>query len=305
MPDTKNPKGIVGYRVMTQVAARCGICAFWDPCEEECQIVGGDIEEDCVCDLFSGRRPNYLAGNPRFLQPPSSVRTIPPLDIPTLGRMDLYRQADEVRPAFVRKTAEGLLCFDLQAADADADPAWLQKLYGEARRLTGLSSPSTTVGQEGEPLLDLEVSGDEAKLVPHAPYRLGFHIAKQLDEKRYTLGPLYLPDTLDAHGDFVTSETLQTAAWNYLRNSVQAGSNTIYDQHTDQPAGEWVDLVTWPFEQTVKMAVPGQGEVERTFPAGTVYQGVIWSPSVWEQVKSGEKRGLSMGGMAVPSNVAF
>ena len=40
------------------------------------------------------------------------------------------------------------------------------------------------------------------------------------------------------------------------------------------------------------------GEVERTFPAGTVFQGVVWSETTWPDVKMGKILGLSMGGRA-------
>lgn len=299
MATPKNPKGIVNYRTMSQTMIRCGVCQFWDPCLEECSIVGGSIEEDCVCDLFVLRRPNRNVGDNQ-LGIPGSVSTIMPLDIPSLSRMDLFRSAD-VRPGFVRKGVHGGF---VVAADEDTDTAWLQTMIDLAAARTGLPT-FDGLAKTGEPLLDLVVEGDTARLVDHAPYRMTFAVARADEEKRYTLGPLYMPDTLDAHGDFVTSETLQNAAWGYVRASVQNGSNLIYDQHTDAPAGEWVDLVTWPYEQTVKVEVPGEGEVERTFPPGTVYQGVIWSPEVWEQVKSGEKRGLSMGGIATPTPVDF
>lgn len=125
-----------------------------------------------------------------------------------------------------------------------------------------------------------------------------YAVVKSEGEKRYTFGPLYLPDTLDAHSEFVTSEDLQAATWDYVRKAVESGSNTIYRQHTTTPAGEWVEIVSWPTEYTVKMEVPGVGEVERTFPPGTVFQGVVWSEDAWPDVKDGKILGLSMGGMA-------
>lgn len=125
-----------------------------------------------------------------------------------------------------------------------------------------------------------------------------YAVAKSDEERRYTFGPLYVADTLDAHGEFVTAEMLQNASWEYVRRAVASGSNTIYRQHTGQPAGEWVDIVSWPTEYTVKMDVPGTGTVERTFPPGTVFQGVIWNEETWPDVKSGKILGLSMGGRA-------
>lgn len=127
-------------------------------------------------------------------------------------------------------------------------------------------------------------------------------VTKALDEQRYTFGPLYVPDALDAHGDFTTASTLQRAAWDYVRRSVLQGSNRIYRQHTNIPAGEWVEMATWPFEHEVEVTLPnGNGEIETTkrkFPAGTVYQGIVWDESTWPDVKAGRIRGLSLGGRA-------
>jgi len=294
---TLAPKGVVGYAGAATLDSRCGICVFYDAEYRRCGQVAGEIDSDATCVLFSVRRPSIAMPGGM----PGSVSTLAPLDVPSLyPRMDLYRAAD-VRAGFVRKDADGFLSLDVEG---DEDAEWLQAMYDLVRSLTGYDK-SMWGGGTGDPVLDLLVEGDACRLVAHSPLRATIGVAKADDEKRYTLGPLYMPDTLDAHGDFVTPETLQNAAWGYVRAAVSNGSNTIYDQHTDSPAGEWVDLVTWPFEQTVKMTVPGEGEVERTFPAGTVYQGVVWSPSVWEEVKSGAKRGLSMGGMAVPATVEF
>lgn len=127
---------------------------------------------------------------------------------------------------------------------------------------------------------------------------LHYAIAKATEERRYTFGPLYVADTLDAHGEFVTAEVLQNAAWDYVRRAVASGSNTIYRQHTGKPAGEWVEITSWPEEYTVKMDVPGTGKVERTFPPGTVFQGVVWNEETWPDVKAGKILGLSMGGRA-------
>lgn len=295
-----NPKGIVAYRPAPDLAVRCGACAYFDQDCRRCQQVAGEIEADMTCALFGPRRAGL---NRPDLGLPTSTSSIMPLDIPTLSRMDLYRAAD-VRAGFVSQDPAGGLVFD---ADENVSVAWLADIVKEARRLTGNTQGAYRVddGIPGAtPLLDLLVEGDTARLVAHCG-RLEFAVAKADDEKRYTLGPLYSPDTVDAHGDFVTPDTLQEAAWGYVRESIKNGTNVIFDQHTDKAAGEWVDLVTWPYEQTVTMAIPGEGLVERTFPAGTVYQGVIWSPTVWEEVKSGAKRGLSLGGMAVPTPVSF
>lgn len=291
-----NPKGCVAYAIATSLEARCGVCAYYDAECHRCTIVAGEIESDCVCALFVTRRAMRAMGGTGM---PASVSTIPVLDIPTLGRMDLMPGYSDVMRSFVRRSTDGHL--EIDAAEVPGGQ-WLAAI----RKAVGVAATTEIrVGNDGVPVLDLIVrEGQAAELVPHSPYLMEFAVVKADDEQRYTLGPLYMPDTLDAHGEFVAAETLQNAAWDYVRSAVKQGSNTIFDQHTSQPAGEWVDLVTWPYEQTVDVVVPGEGIVQRTFPPGTVYQGVVWSPRVWEQVKNGEKRGLSMGGTAVREPVA-
>ena len=59
-----------------------------------------------------------------------------------------------------------------------------------------------------------------------------------------------------------------------------------------------VEVLTWPFEVTADLAVPGEGITKYTFPADTPFMGVIWEPWAWELVKAGELRGYSIGGRA-------
>lgn len=114
------------------------------------------------------------------------------------------------------------------------------------------------------------------------------------DEQRFTLGPVYVPGLEDAHGEFTDDDTLQKALWDWMR----AGDRTIYLQHSEQPAGEMVEMLTWPMPLETEMAVPNQGVNKYAFPANTPFMGVIWEPWAWELVKAGELRGYSIGGQA-------
>ena len=130
---------------------------------------------------------------------------------------------------------------------------------------------------------------------------LVYAVAKASEEKRYTLGPLYAPDRLDAHKEWVAGETLQEAVWEYVRES--AGNGRLLNlQHKllgDVQVGEWVECMAWPYEHTIKVTVPGGEERELTMPAGTIYMGVIWNEESWPLVKAGKLTGLSLGGKAV------
>ena len=114
------------------------------------------------------------------------------------------------------------------------------------------------------------------------------------DEQRFTLAPVYVPGVEDAHGEFTDKETLQKALWDWMR----AGDRTIYLQHSDKPAGEMVEMLTWPMPIETALAVPGEGITKYAFPADTPFMGVVWEPWAWEMVKAGELRGYSIGGKA-------
>jgi hypothetical protein len=118
-------------------------------------------------------------------------------------------------------------------------------------------------------------------------------LAKQA-EHRYTLGPVYVPDVEDAHGEFIDPSTLQKALWEWVRK----GDRRIFIQHSEKVAGEMVEVLTWPFPIEADMEVPNQGITKQVFPADTPFLGVVWEPWAWELVKAGELRGYSIGGRA-------
>lgn len=120
-------------------------------------------------------------------------------------------------------------------------------------------------------------------------------VAKAINEEmRYTLSPWYVPDSVDAHGEWSDKASVQRAFWDYLAKN----DREIRLQHNlDIVAGKWVEGLTWPHEVTVPVKHP-EGDRELTFPAGTPYLGVIWEPWAWELIKKGELRGLSIGGRA-------
>lgn len=113
-------------------------------------------------------------------------------------------------------------------------------------------------------------------------------------EYRYTLGPAYVPNRVDAHNEWADDSTLQKAMWDWVRK----GDRTIYLQHSDQPAGEMVEMLTWPFPIDAELTIPNQGVKKFTFPSNTPFLGVVWEPWAFDLVKSGLLRGYSIGGSA-------
>jgi hypothetical protein len=110
---------------------------------------------------------------------------------------------------------------------------------------------------------------------------------------RYTLGPVYVPGVTDGHDETIDADTLQKSIWDW----VQADDRTIFLQHTDRPAGEMVEILTWPQPVTAGLTVDGVTK-QHTFPEMTPFMGVIWEPWAWEMVEAGALRGYSIGGTA-------
>jgi hypothetical protein len=125
-------------------------------------------------------------------------------------------------------------------------------------------------------------------------------VLKSAGEERYTLGPLYMPDTIDAHGEWATASDLRKALRDYVETT--GADRTIYLQHSATPAGHWVEVMQWPHEVRANMMKSYDGGMQKaesvTLPADTVYMGVVWEPWAWEAVKKGQIGGLSMGGWA-------
>ena len=119
-----------------------------------------------------------------------------------------------------------------------------------------------------------------------------FNIIKSSDEERFTLAPWYVPNSIDAHDEWTDAEELQKAVWEY----VKSGDRTIYLQHkTNIPAGEWVEIMSWPFSISTNMVNKSAEELTE-FPEGTVFICVVWQEWAWDLVKSGAIKGLSIGG---------
>ena len=136
------------------------------------------------------------------------------------------------------------------------------------------------------------VKGILSKLEKSFDYEAPFLKA---DDKKFTLGPLYIPNKLDAHSEWTDEEELQKAVWEYVRS----GDRDIRLQHNrDVVAGEWVEMMTFPYELKIPVKKSNGDDGEYTYPANTVFMGVLWKDWAWELVKSGKLRGYSIGGKA-------
>jgi hypothetical protein len=106
---------------------------------------------------------------------------------------------------------------------------------------------------------------------------------------------MYVPDRIDAHNEWTDSLELQKSVWDYVRS----GDRRIRLQHDKEVvAGEWVEVMAWPYEVAVPMQKADGSSTQITFPQDTVFLGVIWEPWAWQMVKAGKLRGYSVGGRA-------
>lgn len=120
-------------------------------------------------------------------------------------------------------------------------------------------------------------------------------VSKAVDEQRFTLGPMYIPNRKDAHAEWTDPDELQKAVWDYVKK----GDRTIRLQHDrDTVAGEWVEVMSWPFEVEAPLVLKNGGSQSVKFPPDTVFLGVHWEPWAWELVKADKLRGYSIGGKA-------
>lgn len=121
--------------------------------------------------------------------------------------------------------------------------------------------------------------------------------SKAVDEWRYTLGPVYAPNTLDLHGEYADDDALHRA---FLEFGASGDRRLRLQHQPDVEVGTIVELMRWPQEATFRLEAPRRKPYDVTLPAGTVYMGVIWDERPWvEFVKTGKVAGYSMGGRAL------
>lgn len=131
-----------------------------------------------------------------------------------------------------------------------------------------------------------------------SPEHLAKAWADRPGEQRYSLGPVYLPDRLDAHGEWSDVSEIRKM----FRDYVALGDRRIRLQHVpDTVAGEWVDAAITEEPTAVTLTLPtalGPFRKSVEVPAGTPFLGTIWTPEIWPSVRDGQIRGYSIGGGA-------
>jgi hypothetical protein len=114
--------------------------------------------------------------------------------------------------------------------------------------------------------------------------KIKLDIVKSLDEDQRLFTCCALrPDVVDYHGDIYDSQTVEKAAYDFMEFCRQG--NAFHIVNTDQivVVESWVAKSTYPF---------GNGEVKKGDWMMTLH---ILNDGLWELVKSGDLKGLSVG----------
>ncbi|MEC2274722.1 XkdF-like putative serine protease domain-containing protein [Bacillus subtilis] len=110
-------------------------------------------------------------------------------------------------------------------------------------------------------------------------------IAKEADEQKLVYGIVYEPDTVDAHGDFMTAAEIEKAAHGFLKDARE-----IDKQHDFQGGvGAVVESYVAPADFEMNGELIKKGSWVLVTKA---------SEEIWEEIKKGEITGYSMAGIA-------
>ncbi|WP_235701236.1 XkdF-like putative serine protease domain-containing protein [Bacillus subtilis] len=110
-------------------------------------------------------------------------------------------------------------------------------------------------------------------------------LAKEADEQKLVYGIVYEPDTVDAHGDFMTAAEIEKAAHGFLKDARE-----IDKQHDFQGGvGAVVESYVAPADFVINGELIKKGSWVLVTKA---------SEEIWEEIKKGEITGYSMAGTA-------
>ncbi|MEI4646318.1 XkdF-like putative serine protease domain-containing protein [Bacillus cereus] len=117
-------------------------------------------------------------------------------------------------------------------------------------------------------------------------------ILKTEEEKQLVTGVVYEPDVEDSHGDTMTAEEIEKAAYTFMENYQHV------DKQHDEIAGKGTVVENWIAKSDMTV---GEQEVK----AGTWLMTVrVDDTDTWEEIKKGEVTGFSMGGFGERVEIA-
>lgn len=98
---------------------------------------------------------------------------------------------------------------------------------------------------------------------------------------------------IDSHGDIITPDELEQAAYDFVLNSRQAG-----EMHDVIGVGQLVESMVFTEEKQEALGIP-----PGILPVGWWVGFYIDDPDVWAKIQSGEYAAFSIGGLAVREEV--
>ncbi|HDR8039591.1 TPA: hypothetical protein QCZ17_001783 [Bacillus cereus] len=117
-------------------------------------------------------------------------------------------------------------------------------------------------------------------------------ILKTEEDKQLVTGVVYEPDVEDSHGDTMTAEEIEKAAYTFMENYQHI------DKQHDEIAGKGTVVENWIAKSDMTV---GEQEVK----AGTWLMTVrVDDADTWEEIKKGEVTGFSMGGFGERVEIA-
>ncbi|MEN3130529.1 MULTISPECIES: XkdF-like putative serine protease domain-containing protein [Bacillus cereus group] len=117
-------------------------------------------------------------------------------------------------------------------------------------------------------------------------------ILKTEEDKQLVTGVVYEPDVEDTHGDTMTAEEIEKAAYTFMENYQHI------DKQHDEIAGKGTVVENWIAKSDMTV---GEQEVQ----AGTWLMTVrVDDADTWEEIKKGEVTGFSMGGFGERVEIA-
>lgn len=128
-------------------------------------------------------------------------------------------------------------------------------------------------------------TGAGAGAAPVAPANLSQGIKKSDDELQIVWGEVYAPGFPDSQGDFMTADTVQEMAYEFMRKSQL---DSIDTGHSREKNGSYI-VESFIAREDDPVFIPGSWVIGVKVPDG----------DVWGMVKSGELNGFSIDGHGV------
>lgn len=110
-------------------------------------------------------------------------------------------------------------------------------------------------------------------------------IKKLDDEQQLVFGEVYAPGFPDSQGDFMSAETIQNMAYEFLRKGLVNKIDTNHDQEVN---GSYV-VESFIAREDDSIFIPGSWVIGVKVP----------DPKLWEMIKTGELNGFSLDGSAI------